>query len=140
MELSRRDLLSSILGAPFVAASLSACGEDDPAPAVEGTILGPRMELGHALRDGVSAMGQGDQCTMIGLGTRNSAMLAALANGALAEALQFDDTHNETIIHATSPTVAALVWEVGGYDTVIGLAVAAVLAGLGAVFLAGRLR
>ena len=34
-------------------------------------------------------------------------MLAALANGALAEALQFDDTHNETIIHATSPTVAA---------------------------------
>lgn len=34
-------------------------------------------------------------------------MLAAMANGALAEALQFDDTHNETIIHATSPASAA---------------------------------
>jgi hypothetical protein len=39
---------------------------------------------------------------------------------------------------AIGPTVAALVWEAGGYDMVVGLAVAAVLAGLGAVFLAAR--
>jgi len=52
MELSRRELLASMLGAPFLASSLVACGEDEAAPEVEGTILGPRMELGHALRDG----------------------------------------------------------------------------------------
>jgi MFS family permease len=41
---------------------------------------------------------------------------------------------------ALGPTVAALVWEVGGYDLVVGLAVAMVLAGLGAVFAAARAR
>ncbi|HSF96784.1 MAG TPA: MFS transporter [Thermohalobaculum sp.] len=41
---------------------------------------------------------------------------------------------------AIGPTVAALVWEVGGYDMVIGLAVAAVAAGLASVFLAARMR
>jgi MFS family permease len=39
---------------------------------------------------------------------------------------------------AIGPTVAALVWEAGGYDLVIGLAVAAVMAGLGAVVAAAR--
>jgi len=39
---------------------------------------------------------------------------------------------------AVGPTVAALVWEAGGYDMVVGLAVAAVLAGLTAVFAAAR--
>ncbi len=92
--------------------------EDLPADVAEATklrvldslglmLIAGTTRFGAALRDGVGAMGQGDACTMIGLGARNSAMLAALANGALAEALQFDDTHNETIIHATSPTVAA---------------------------------
>jgi MFS family permease len=41
---------------------------------------------------------------------------------------------------AIGPTVAALVWEAGGYDMVVGMAVAAVLAGLGAVFLAARVK
>jgi hypothetical protein len=39
---------------------------------------------------------------------------------------------------ASGPTIAALVWEIGGYDMVIGLAVATVFAGLCAVFLAAR--
>ena len=92
--------------------------EDLPADVAEATklrvldslglmLIAGTTKFGAALRDGVDGMGQGDACTLIGLGARNSAMLAALANGALAEALQFDDTHNETIIHATSPTVAA---------------------------------
>jgi MFS family permease len=41
---------------------------------------------------------------------------------------------------AIGPTAAALVWEVGGYNLVVSLAVATVLAGLAAVFLAGRVR
>lgn len=65
--------------------------------------------FGDAIVRGVGAMGGGDDSSIIGAGKRTSAMLAAMANGALAEALQFDDTHNETIIHATSPTAAAVL-------------------------------
>jgi MFS family permease len=39
---------------------------------------------------------------------------------------------------ATGPTVAALVWEAGGYDMVIALALGSILAGFGSVFLAVR--
>jgi len=39
---------------------------------------------------------------------------------------------------AIGPTAAALLWEVGGYDLVIGLAVGAALAGLAAVIMARR--
>lgn len=41
---------------------------------------------------------------------------------------------------AIGPTAAALLWEAGGYDLVVGLAVGAALAGLGAVVVAGRVR
>jgi 2-methylcitrate dehydratase PrpD len=34
------------------------------------------------------------------------AMQAALANGTMAQALEYDDTHNETVIHISSPMVA----------------------------------
>ena len=63
--------------------------------------------FGVAILESVTAMGGGGESSIVGAGTRSSAMLAAMANGALAEALQFDDTHNETIIHATSPASAA---------------------------------
>ena len=32
---------------------------------------------------------------------------AALANGAFPQALEYDDTHNESIVHMSSPAVAA---------------------------------
>ena len=41
---------------------------------------------------------------------------------------------------AIGPTAAALLWEAGGYDLVVGLAVAAALAGMVAVVAAGRVR
>lgn len=63
--------------------------------------------FGPRIRSSVRALGQGDACTIVGSEERAPAILAALANGAMAEALQFDDTHNATIIHATSPNVAA---------------------------------
>jgi len=63
--------------------------------------------FGPRVRTAVAALGQGDECTIVGSADRAPPALAALANGAMAEALQFDDTHNATIIHATSPNVAA---------------------------------
>ncbi len=41
---------------------------------------------------------------------------------------------------AIGPTAAALLWEAGGYDLVVGLAAGAALAGLAAVVVAGRVR
>ena len=32
---------------------------------------------------------------------------AAFANGAFSQALEFDDTHNESIVHMSSPAVTA---------------------------------
>jgi MFS family permease len=41
---------------------------------------------------------------------------------------------------AIGPTAAALVWEFGGYDLVVGLAVVMAIAGLGAVLVAARVQ
>jgi 2-methylcitrate dehydratase PrpD len=64
-------------------------------------------EFGRAVYRAVSRMGAGDETTVIGFGTRLPAQLAALVNGALAHEFEFDDTHNETAIHVSSPVVTA---------------------------------
>jgi 2-methylcitrate dehydratase PrpD len=65
--------------------------------------------VGTPFGDGVHAaatrLGTGDQSTVLGYGTRLPANLAALVNGALAHEFEFDDTHNETAIHVSSPVV-----------------------------------
>lgn len=53
---------------------------------------------------------------------------AALINGALSQALEYDDTHNESIVHMSSPSVAAalsLVDELGasGRDLIAAVAI-----------------
>src|SRR5262245_39957050 len=44
---------------------------------------------------------------ILGSGERVGVGAAAFANGALSQALEFDDTHNESIVHMSSPAVAA---------------------------------
>ena len=44
---------------------------------------------------------------LFGIGQRVGVTTAAFANGALSQALEFDDTHNESIVHMSSPAVAA---------------------------------
>ena len=41
-----------------------------------------------------------------GTGDRVAVGAAAFANAAFAQALEFDDTHNESIVHMSSPAVA----------------------------------
>jgi 2-methylcitrate dehydratase PrpD len=45
--------------------------------------------------------------TVIGGAAGVPAATAALANGVLAEAIEFDDSHNETVVHISTPVVAA---------------------------------
>src|SRR5258707_15159877 len=62
--------------------------------------------LGRPACEGARALGSGEGSHILGHGEETAPALAALANGAMAEALLFDDTHNETIIHVSAPIVA----------------------------------
>ena len=76
---------------------------------------------------------QGGPCTVVGTKLGAPAPLAALANGALAHGLDFDDTHAASITHASAvvlPTVLAL-GEAAGADG--RRAVTAAVAGLEAI-------
>jgi 2-methylcitrate dehydratase PrpD len=80
-----------------------AASSSDLAPSVFGALKG---------------WGEGGPCTVIGSTLRASPPLAALANGALAHGLDFDDTHPVSITHASAvvlPTVLAL-GEAAGRD------------------------
>ena len=62
--------------------------------------------IGNSVRDAVKSMGTGSDSRMIGYGDRTTAMGAALVNGTLAHALDFDDTHNATLVHPGAVVVA----------------------------------
>jgi 2-methylcitrate dehydratase PrpD len=64
------------------------------------------LPTGKSVRAAALAMGKGEDARILGSGERVPAMQAALANGTMAQALEYDDTHNETVIHISSPMVA----------------------------------
>ncbi len=63
--------------------------------------------IGRAVRDGALAMGSGTSSRIVGFGDRSSAMLAALADGTLAHAMDFDDTHDPSLVHPSAAIVPA---------------------------------
>lgn len=62
--------------------------------------------IGQTVRAAVTAMGSGSDSRMIGYGDRSTAMGAACVNGTLAHAMDFDDTHNATLVHPSATMVA----------------------------------
>jgi 2-methylcitrate dehydratase PrpD len=48
-------------------------------------------------------------CTILGFGERTSPSAAALANGALAHALDFEDAHDTALVHPNAPIVPVLL-------------------------------
>ncbi len=92
--------------------------EDLPADVMEATKLrvmdviglslaGAETAFGKATRDAVVALSPAGPCHILGFGDRVGVTSAAFANGALSQALEYDDTHNESIVHMSSPAVAA---------------------------------
>jgi 2-methylcitrate dehydratase PrpD len=61
--------------------------------------------VGDVARRTALRLGRGDESTILGFGDRVPASSAALVNGTLAHALDFDDTHNESVIHVSAPIV-----------------------------------
>jgi 2-methylcitrate dehydratase PrpD len=63
--------------------------------------------VGEIARRTVLRLGTGEEAQILGFGDRVPAASAALANGTMAHALDFDDTHNESVIHVSAPVVSA---------------------------------
>jgi 2-methylcitrate dehydratase PrpD len=91
---------------------------DLPADVVEATKLrvldviglalaGLGTAFGESVRRAALAMDPGGAARILGTGEAVGMAAAALANGALSQAMEFDDTHNESIVHISGPSVAA---------------------------------
>jgi 2-methylcitrate dehydratase PrpD len=96
----------------------SAGFEDLPEDVVEATKLrvmdviglalaGAETPFGRSTRAAAVALSPPGPCKVLGTGDKVGVTAAAFANGALSQALEFDDTHNESIVHMSSPAVAA---------------------------------
>jgi 2-methylcitrate dehydratase PrpD len=94
-----------------------------------GTALAARRlnETPHVLRV-VEALGGAPEASVIG-GSRVAAPLAALANGTLIHALDFDDTHADALVHCTAVTLPAALAEAESRGAGGGDLLAACIAG-----------
>ncbi|HEY4364552.1 MAG TPA: MmgE/PrpD family protein [Bryobacteraceae bacterium] len=113
--------------------------DDLPADVVQNTKLrlmdviglalaGAETEFGRSTRAAALAMSPPGPCRILGFGDRVGVTMAAFANGAFSQALEFDDTHNESIVHMSSPAVAAALAladtaPVSGKDLITAIAV-----------------
>jgi 2-methylcitrate dehydratase PrpD len=92
--------------------------EDLPEDVIEATKLrvmdsmglslaGAETPFGRSIRATTVALSPPGSCRLLGTGDKVGVTSAAFANGAFSQALEFDDTHNESIVHMSSPAVAA---------------------------------
>ncbi|HEY1502711.1 MAG TPA: MmgE/PrpD family protein [Stellaceae bacterium] len=64
------------------------------------------QDYGRRIRGAALALGGQGHAHILGFAGTSSAPAAALANGAMASAQSFDDTHNATIVHVTASLLA----------------------------------
>lgn len=111
---------------------------DLPADVVEATrqrtldviglsLAGGETRFGRATRAAAVAMSPPGPSRILGSGERVGMTAAAFANAACAQALEFDDTHNESIVHMSSPAVAAALAlaetrPLSGRDAIVAIA------------------
>lgn len=93
-------------------------------------MLARRFDIGQALLRGARTLGGPPEARIFGEPGLTGAATAALANGAMAEAIEFDDTHNETVVHVGAPVVAAALAaadaaDAGGLDLLLAVAAGA---------------
>jgi 2-methylcitrate dehydratase PrpD len=91
-------------------------------------LAGSETPFGRSTRAAALAMSPPGPSRMFGTGDKVAAGTAAFANAAYAQALEFDDTHNESIVHMSSPSVAAALAisetrRVTGEDAIVAIAI-----------------
>jgi 2-methylcitrate dehydratase PrpD len=70
---------------------------------------GSKQPLGNILVKVARDFGGKPQATILGRGLKTSVMNAALVNGAMAHALDYDDTHVGSIGHPSAPVIPAVL-------------------------------
>jgi 2-methylcitrate dehydratase PrpD len=70
---------------------------------------GSRQPLGNILVKVAKDFGGKPQATVLGHGLKTSVVNAALVNGAIAHALDYDDTHIGSIGHPSAPVIPAIL-------------------------------
>jgi 2-methylcitrate dehydratase PrpD len=114
--------------------------EELPADVIEATKLrildviglafaGAETPFGRSTTAAAVAMSPPGPCRIFGTGASVGVTTAAFANAALPQALEFDDTHNESIVHMSSPAVAASLAlaetrSVSGRELILAIAIA----------------
>ena len=113
--------------------------DDLPSDIVEATKLrildvfglalaGAETRFGRAIRAGAVAVSPPGPCRILGSGDKVGVTSAAFANASFPQALEFDDTHNESIVHMSSPSVAATLAlsdtrTINGRDAILAIAI-----------------
>ena len=92
-------------------------------------LAGSATPFGRSTRAAAVALSPPGPARILGTGEKISVSAAAFANAAFAQALEFDDTHNESIVHMSSPAVAAALAlsesrRVSGRDAIVAIALA----------------
>ena len=92
------------------------------------SLAGAETPFGRSVRQAAVALGSGGHCRIFGTGDSVNVGMAAFANGAFSQALEYDDTHNESIVHMSSPSVSAALaiadtTRVSGRDLITAIAV-----------------
>jgi 2-methylcitrate dehydratase PrpD len=92
-------------------------------------LAGSETAFGRSTRAAAVALSPSGAARIIGTDDRVSESAAAFANASFAQALEFDDTHNESIVHMSSPAVAAALAlsegrRLTGRDVIVAIALA----------------
>lgn len=82
----------------------------------------------RAFRDYAIEQGGRPECTLLGSDVRVPAVAAAFANGALAHALDFEDSHDGALLHPNAPTIPAVLAVSEAYGPIDGREVIAAIA------------
>jgi 2-methylcitrate dehydratase PrpD len=92
-------------------------------------LAGAETPFGRSTIVAAVALSPPGPARIFGSGDAIAAPTAAFANASLSQALEYDDTHNESIVHMSSPAVAASLALAGlrtvtGRDLILSIAVA----------------
>jgi 2-methylcitrate dehydratase PrpD len=93
------------------------------------SLAGSETPFGRSTRAAALAMSPPGPAPIVATGDKVAVTTAAFANAAFAQALEFDDTHNESIVHMSSPAVAAALAiaatrPVTGREALVAIAIA----------------
>ena len=119
--------------------SLGLRFEDLPVQVIENTRLrvldvtglalaGLGTDFGRSVKQSTLELSPGGNCRIWGTGEPTTVTGAAFTNGALSQALEFDDTHNRSIVHMSGPSVSAAMAlaerdQLSGKDLITAIAI-----------------